>query len=81
MPIHDLRGHDGATFVLVYTQVLSAKNKDMNKLTDSLFCEAPGGGFAMIYGPDGTPLVEPLPPGEEGIRYAKTNLLTIDFTK
>ena len=61
---------EGATFVLVCTQVLAAENKDKTKLTDSPFAEAPGGGFSMIYGPDGAPLVEPLSPGEEGILCA-----------
>lgn len=72
---------EGATFVLVCTQVLTSGNKDKNKLTDSPFCEAPGGGFAMIYGPDGAPLVEPLSPGEEGILIADIDLSTIDFAK
>ncbi len=43
-----------------------------------LFCDTPmkeqllqkGGGFARIYGPDGSMLAEPLPETEEGILYA-----------
>ncbi|KAL9069913.1 MAG: hypothetical protein Q9161_005227 [Pseudevernia consocians] len=72
---------EGATFVLVCTQMMTAENLDKNKLTDSPFCKAPGGGFAMIYGPDGAPLVEPLAPGEEGILYADIDLSTIDSAK
>ena len=72
---------EGATFVLVCTQVLAAENKDKTKLTDSPFVEAPGGGFSMIYGPDGAPLVEPLSPGEEGILCADIDLSTIDLAK
>ncbi|KAF6241191.1 hypothetical protein HO173_000985 [Letharia columbiana] len=56
---------EGATFVLVCTQMLTAENEDRNKLTDRPFCEAPGRGFSMIYGPDGAPLVELLAPDEE----------------
>ncbi len=73
---------EGATFVLVATQVLmTAENRGKNKLTDAPFVETPGGGFTMIFGPDGAPLVEPLPPGEEGILYADIDLSTIDFSK
>lgn len=72
---------EGATFVLLSTQILTAENKEKTKLTDSPFAEAPGGGFAMIYGPDGAALVEPLPPGEEGILYADIDLSTIDSAK
>lgn len=39
---------EGATFVLVCTQMLTAENKDKNKLTDIPVCQAPGGGFAMV---------------------------------
>ena len=72
---------EGATFVLVSTQLLTAENIEKTKLTNSPFAEAPGGGFAMIYGPDGAPLVDPLPPDEEGILYANIDLSTIDFAK
>lgn len=40
-----------------------------------------GGGFAMIYGPDGSPLCEPLPENEEGILYAEVDLGTISLAK
>lgn len=30
----------------------------------------PGGGFARVYGPEGSPLAQPLPETEEGILYA-----------
>jgi nitrilase len=72
---------EGATFVLVCTQMLTAENKDKNNLTDSPFCEAPRGGFAMIYGPDGKPLVDPLPSSEGGLLIADIDLNTIDFAK
>ena len=33
-----------------------------------------GGGFAVIYGPDGSPLAKPLPPDQEGLLYADVDL-------
>ena len=70
---------DCATFVLVCTQMLTADNRDKTKLNNSPFVELPGGGFAMIYGTDGAPLV--VPPGEEGLLIADIDLSTIDFAK
>lgn len=40
-----------------------------------------GGGFAMIYGPDGAPLCEPIPETEEGILYADIDLGAISVAK
>ncbi|MEM7799365.1 MAG: carbon-nitrogen hydrolase family protein [Chloroflexota bacterium] len=40
-----------------------------------------GGGFTMIYGPDGSPLMEPLPETEEGILYADVDLGMIALAK
>ena len=40
-----------------------------------------GGGFAMIYGPDGAPLCEPLGEYEEGILYADVDLGAISVAK
>jgi nitrilase len=34
----------------------------------------PGGGFAMIFGPDGAPLAEPLEEHTEGLVYADIDL-------
>ena len=72
---------EGATFVLVCTQMLTADNRYKTKLNDSPFVELPGGGFAMIYGPDGAPLVEALAPWEESLLIADIDLSTIDFAK
>lgn len=35
----------------------------------------------MIFGPDGTPLVESLPPSAEGIVTGDIDLQSIDYTK
>jgi nitrilase len=40
-----------------------------------------GGGFAMIYGPDGKQLVKPLPANEEGILQTDVDLQDIDYSK
>ncbi|KAL7809347.1 nitrilase [Trichoderma aethiopicum] len=59
---------EGACFVIVSTQVIP-------------HVQTPGGGFAMIFGPDGTPLVDPLDSGEEGILTADIQLNTMDYAK
>jgi nitrilase len=41
----------------------------------------PGGGFTMIYGPDGKPLCEPLPEDQEGILYADLDPAMIAIAK
>jgi aliphatic nitrilase len=41
----------------------------------------PGGGFSMIYGPDGKPLCEPLAEDEEGILYADLDPELITLAK
>ena len=40
-----------------------------------------GGGFAVIYGPDGAPLAPPLPPDQEGLLYANIDLGMISVAK
>jgi nitrilase len=40
-----------------------------------------GGGYAMIYGPDGSPLNEPLPAGTEGLIYAEIDRSSIFHAK
>lgn len=40
-----------------------------------------GGGFAMIYGPDGAPLCEPIPETQEGLLYADVDLGMIGVAK
>ncbi|KIV80027.1 hypothetical protein PV11_07561 [Exophiala sideris] len=63
---------EGQMFVICTTQVLTEKYHELLGLKDlGLFPRTGGaGGFAMIFGPDGSELVEPLSPGEEGILVA-----------
>jgi nitrilase len=81
---------EGACFVLISTQVLSEENLEKTKTAGQPFFAGVergdgkgkgGGGFAMIFGPDGRPLCEPLGKGEEGILTADVDLATIDFAK
>ncbi len=40
-----------------------------------------GGGFARIFGPDGSSIAEPLPPDQEGLLYAEIDLAAIGVAK
>lgn len=65
---------EGATFVMVCTQILTEKSREKCQLKDFVYAKTPGGGFSRIFGPDGGELVKPLGPGEEGILYADIDL-------
>lgn len=68
---------EGACFVMTCTQVLSEKGKantGLSEMTSGVWGKTPGGGFTMIYGPDGSELTEPLDSGAEGIVYAEIDL-------
>ncbi|MEM8813083.1 MAG: carbon-nitrogen hydrolase family protein, partial [Pseudomonadota bacterium] len=41
----------------------------------------PGGGFSMIFGPDGRPLAEPIPEDQEGLVIAEISLPMISVAK
>lgn len=64
---------EGQTFVICTTQIITDKYHELLGLKGKgLFPPTGGaGGFAMIFGPDGSPLVDPLSPGEEGILVAE----------
>ncbi|EXJ81555.1 hypothetical protein A1O1_07619 [Capronia coronata CBS 617.96] len=72
---------EGQCFVLVATQVLTEKNVEKNGLTGNPVTKAPGGGFSMIFGPDGKPLCEPVDAGVETIMTADVDLRDIDYPK
>ena len=73
---------EGGTFVVAPCGVIGPAALD-------LFCDTdlkrqlllPGGGFARIYGPEGSPLAEPLPETEEGILYADLDPALIAIAK
>ncbi|KAJ9494071.1 hypothetical protein H2202_010499 [Exophiala xenobiotica] len=72
---------EGQTFVAVASQILTEKNLEKNHLVGKPPIKTPGGGFSMIFGPDGKPLVEALEDGEEGILVADVDLRDIDRAK
>ena len=73
---------EGQCFVIAACGVVSAQMMEM-------LCDSPskrdllqaGGGYAMIFGPDGSPLATPLPPAEEGLLYADIDLDAISYAK
>src|SRR5579872_5434285 len=73
---------EGSCFVIAPCAVVS------QAMIDEL-CDTPdkhqllhvGGGFAVIYGPDGAPLAQPLPPDQEGLLYADIDLGMISVAK
>ncbi|MCW2793436.1 MAG: putative nitrilase [Nocardioides sp.] len=73
---------EGQTFVLCSTQVVSERAQEF-------FCQSPeekkligyGGGFARVFGPDGSDRATPLAEDEEGILYADLDLAHIVMAK
>ncbi|SFB00674.1 aliphatic nitrilase [Collimonas sp. OK607] len=73
---------EGQCFVLAPCATVSKEMLDMlidNPAKAPLLLE--GGGYAMIYGPDGSPLCEPIPEKEEGLLYADVDLGVIGVAK
>jgi aliphatic nitrilase len=73
---------EGQCFTIASAAVFSEAMSEM--LCDTPFKKqfmSPGGGAAMIYGPDGRPLTEKLPPQQEGIVYADIDLGMISLAK
>ncbi|MGH3948306.1 MAG: carbon-nitrogen hydrolase family protein, partial [Pseudonocardiaceae bacterium] len=73
---------EGQTFVLAPCGVIGPAAHEVfcdTELKQQLLL--PGGGFARIYGPEGTPLAEPLPETEEGILYADLDPALIAIAK
>ena len=73
---------EGSCFVVAPCATVSQEMID-------LLCDTPdkhqllhvGGGFATIYGPDGSPIGDRLAPGEEGLIYADIDLGAISVAK
>ncbi|KNG90057.1 putative nitrilase [Aspergillus nomiae NRRL 13137] len=72
---------EGQTFVLCSTAILRKEKHEIMGLKDKGIFHEDDGGVAMIFGPDGRPLVEPLPRGEEGILTAEVDLEMIYMAK
>ncbi|NJO56634.1 MAG: carbon-nitrogen hydrolase family protein [Rhodospirillales bacterium] len=73
---------EGQCFVLAPCGVVSAEMVEELCDTDTKRqLLQPGGGHAMIFGPDGMPLCEPLAPDQEGLLYADLDLAMIAYAK
>ncbi|CZR68060.1 probable nitrilase [Phialocephala subalpina] len=72
---------EGQMFVIISTQVVKEEHLDEMHLLESGMTDKAGGGFSMIYGPDGKELVEALAPDLEGILQADVVLSDIDYSK
>ena len=73
---------EGQCFVLAPTSVFDEQAMQlMSSRSGAMQPFRPGGGYAMIYGPDGRELCEPLAQTQEGILYADIDLRMIDLAK
>lgn len=73
---------EGQCYVLAPTAVVNQEMYDMIVENDAhAELLTLGGGFAQIFGPDGSPLCEPLPETEEGILFAEIDLGAIAIAK
>lgn len=73
---------EGQCFVLAPSAIVSKEMQELLCTDDTkrhLLLQ--GGGFTRIYGPDGAPLGETIPEGEEGIVYADIDLGLISLAK
>lgn len=73
---------EGQCFVLAPCATVSQQMVDM-LCTDDMkkMLLKPGGGFARIYAPDGSPLGQTIPEDQEGIVYADIDLSMISLAK
>jgi nitrilase len=82
MAVSQVYATEGQCFVLAPCGMVSAEMIaemcDTEQKKDLL---RPGGGHAMIFGPDGTPLAEPLAQDVEGLLYADIDLGMIAYAK
>jgi aliphatic nitrilase len=73
---------EGQCYVLAPTAVVNQEMYDMIVENDAhAELLTLGGGFAQIFGPDGSPLCEALPETEEGILFAEIDLGAIAIAK
>ncbi len=73
---------EGQCFVVAPCGIISREMTSIlneNELHEALLLQ--GGGYARIYGPDGSPMGEPLAPDEEGLVIATIDLDVITIAK
>ena len=78
---------EGGCFVLASCAVtgqdcfdMLCDTQDKTRLL-SPFTGKPGGGYSMIFGPDGSKLVDPIPEDQEGLLYAELDPAMITLAK
>lgn len=73
---------EGGCFVIAPTQVVGERAVEIFATTDEQRALlTPGGGSSRVFGPDGTPLGEPLDEFAEGLVVADIDLSLIDLAK
>ena len=73
---------EGQCYVLAASQILDQDYiTRQNRMCGRELPLPPGGGSSMIFGPDGRPLSDYLPPDREGIVTAEINLDLLAFSK
>ncbi|TFY77606.1 hypothetical protein EWM64_g6408 [Hericium alpestre] len=72
---------EGGCFAIVATQVVSKHGAEIMKISHWPWFEFPGGGFATIYGPDGSQLTPLTDPAAEAIVIAEISLDAIVLNK
>jgi aliphatic nitrilase len=73
---------EGQCFVLAACATVSTEMiETLCDTPEKLEMLKPGGGFSMIFGPEGQPLAEHLPEDVEGILYAEIDLGVISIAK
>jgi len=72
---------EGGCFGLTACQVVSEEGAKIMKMTGFPWFKFPGGGFSVIYGPDGSELTERIDPGVEKVVVAEISLDEIDKVK
>lgn len=89
MSASQLHALEGSCYVLASTAIISQEMIDMicegdaqkEHLLNPRNPGKPGGGSAMIFGPDGQPLCAPIPEDQEGILYADLDPAMITIAK
>lgn len=73
---------EGQTFVIAPCAVTGPTTRDVYCDTDAKRAMLQvGGGFACIYGPEGSPLAAPLPESEEGLLFADLPAFLLSIAK
>ena len=82
MPVCQTYALEGQCYVVAASQILDQETiTRQNDMCGRELPMPPGGGPSMIFGPDGRPLCDHLPPDREGIVIAEIDLALLPFSK